>query len=218
MRLGGSGRAQAAVPAPAGGVGVEHDRGAVGIAELEAVELLDAHAHAAQRGAIGAGRDPQAHGLGKRRVDRRGVERVAGRRRVRRRRRRRRRSAAMSFVPPSMIVTRPLPSAIVTPPVGADSVTSKNSVGSAILLPRIVTVNVAVVWPAANVTVPVFCVKSEPAVAVPATVVAVTEIGVAAADDSVSVIVAVELLRPSVTVTSPIEIVRAAAAARRRRW
>ena len=74
--------------------------------------------------------------------------------------------------------------------------------------PTIATVNVAVVWPAANVTVPLLDWKSEPATAkplpTPATWVAnETVIGVLDAADSRSVIVTfVVFLSPSVTLTS----------------
>ena len=80
------------------------------------------------------------------------------------------------------------------------------SVGSAVRLLTMLTVKLAVVAPAAKVTVAVFAWKSLPASAVPATVVAVTVTAVAAGADSRTVTVTVVVLSsPSVTVRSSIE-------------
>src|SRR5918995_1594285 len=108
----------------------------------------------------------------------------------------------------SRIVTTAVPSAIVAPPVAFDSTTLNVSVGSAVRSPTIAIVTVAVVWPAANVTVPVLDWKSEPATAnalpTPATCVAnATVIGVLDAAESRSVTVTFSVfLSPSVTLTS----------------
>ncbi|MCW3064570.1 MAG: hypothetical protein JWN32_1742 [Solirubrobacterales bacterium] len=61
-------------------------------------------------------------------------------------------TAAVSL---STIVTVPVPRPIVTPPVGLESTRRNTSSPSSSLSPTIVTVKVAVVCPAAKVTVPV---------------------------------------------------------------
>ena len=100
-------------------------------------------------------------------------------------------------------------------PLGVESVTVKVSVGSVVRSPTISTWKAAVVDPTANVTVPVFETKSEPALAVPATVVTITVTADEEACDSVSGISTVLVfLSPSVTVALPIETIGSAAGLR----
>ena len=111
---------------------------------------------------------------------------------------------AMSAPSVSRIVTTAVPSAIVAP-TGDESTTVKVSVGSEVRLLTMLTVKLAVVAPAAKVTVAVFAWKSLPASAVPAAVVAVTVTAVAAGADSRTVTVTVVVFTlPSVTVRSSI--------------
>ena len=76
----------------------------------------------------------------------------------------------------STIVTVPVPVAITAPPIGLDSTTVNDSVGSFTLSPTIVTAKLTVVVPGAKLSVAVFETKSLPAVALPATVVTTTVI------------------------------------------
>lgn len=96
--------------------------------------------------------------------------------------------------------------AIDAPPVGLESTTVNCSVGSLILSPTIATVKFIVVVPGVNVSVAVFAMKSLPASAVPATVVATTVIVCVDGFESVTATLTfVVFLSPSVTEAFPTE-------------
>src|SRR3954470_15954458 len=106
-------------------------------------------------------------------------------------------AAAAASIAPSLstIVTVPVPVAIVAPPVGLDRTTVNVSVDSLTLSPTIATWNTRLVVPGLNVRVWVVAWKSEPALAVPATVLTTTVTVVVDARDSVTVTPTVLVLR-----------------------